>query len=276
MMEHQPETSPDLSIIIVNWNTSEPLYECLTTLETSSLVERTEVLVVDNASTDGSADMVAREFPDVRLLRNTENVGFARANNQGIAATQSPYVLLLNSDTLMPPETLSNLLGFALCLPEVGACSPRLLGPDGEPQAFAFGGDPTPFYLMRRGLWRLLLRRPLHNWRTPHTRKVDWVSGACMLVNRAAIEQVGTLDEGFFMYFEDNDWCLRMRRGGWHIYYYPEADIIHMGGQSLAQNPEARRAYYESLRYFYHKHYGPLAQLWLHVALRVYRLLVSR
>jgi hypothetical protein len=154
---------------------------------------------------------------------------------------------------------------------DAGACGPRLLQPDGEPQAFAFGGDPTPGYLLRRGFMRLLLRRPLHNWHTTQVQTVDWVSGACLLVRRAAIQQAGLLDEHYFMYFEDNDWCLRMRRCGWQVYYNPQVSITHIGGQSLAQNPAARRAYYHSLDYFYTRHYGPLARLWLRMALVLYR-----
>jgi hypothetical protein len=263
---------PTLTVIIVSWNTIHLLRACLESLAAASLAPQMEVIVVDNASSDGSAAMVEHAFPSVRLLRNSENVGFARANNQAICYSRAPFVLLLNSDTVVPPHALAHLLEFMQQHPEAGACGPRLLQPDGEPQAFAFGGDPTPGYLLRRGLVRLLLRRPLHNWHTTQVQPVDWVSGACLLVRRAAIQQAGLLDEHFFMYFEDNDWCLRIRHCGWQVYYNPQVAITHIGGQSLAQNPAARRAYYHSLNYFYSQHYGTLARLWLRVALAFYRI----
>jgi hypothetical protein len=264
-----------LSIIIVNWNTVDLLRDCLRTLAASELRDGCDVIVVDNHSHDGSPEMVQREFSHVRLIANQHNPGFAYANNQGIAASQSRYVLLLNSDTRMPTGTLAALLAFMEQTPRAGVCSPRLQHPDGAPQAFAFGADPTPAYLLRRGLWRLLFNRGLHDWATPRTLAVDWVSGACMLVRRAAIGQAGLMDDAMFMYFEDTDWCLRIRQQGWQVYYYPRVAVIHLGGQSLAQNPAARAAYYHSLRSFYAKHYSWLAQRWLAGALWLYRVLVA-
>jgi len=274
---------PILSVIIVNWNGRELLRNCLRSLlgHRSSVIGRqlntgpgpatepfrlsTEIIVVDNASTDGSAEMVSREFPDVRQIINAENLGFARANNVGIRAARGRYILLLNNDTVASPDALEGLVAFMEAHPDAGAVGPRLLRPDGAAQPYAFGCDPTPGYLLRRGINRLLFGRPLHDWATNDVQPVDWVSGACLLARRAAIEQAGLLDEKIFMYFEDNDWCLRIRRAGWRVYYDPQVAIIHIGGQSLAHNPAAARAYRESLRYFYRKHYGPAANgmLWL-------------
>jgi len=266
--------SVDLSIIVLSWNVRDLLRACLMSVqqnvETSERLN-VETLIVDNASTDGSAEMVAREFPTVRLIRNRANRGYAGANNIGIAASQGRYVLLLNSDTVVPASALAELVAFMAAHPEAGACSPQLVGSDGRPQSYAFGCDPTPGYLLRRGLYRQLLRRPLHDWDTAELQEVDWVSGACLLVRRATIEQVGGLDEQFFMYFEDNDWCLRMRRAGWKVYYNPNVCITHIGGQGLIQNPAARRAYHRSLEYFYAKYYGPLARGLLKSFLLVYR-----
>src|SRR5262245_55045471 len=197
-----------LLVLVVSWNTRELLRDCLRSLEPGDHPEW-DVLVVDNASTDGSAALVRSEFPAVRLVENADNVGYARANNQGLRTSAAPYALLLNSDTRARPEAVRALVAYLEAHPEVGAVSPRLLDADGSPQAFAFGADPTPGYLVRRGLARLVAHRPLHDWGTARTQSVDWVSGACLLVRRAAIEQAGLLDEGFFMYFEDNDWCLR-------------------------------------------------------------------
>jgi len=276
--------SVDLSVIVLSWNVRDLLRACLCSLLTddrrltiagsSSLVNRlssVEIIVVDNASTDGSAEMVAREFPTVRLICNETNLGYARANNVGIAASRGRYILLLNSDTVVPAAALAKLVAFMETHPEAAACSPQLVGVDGRPQPYAFGCDPTPGYLLRRGLYRLLLRRPLHDWDTAKVQEVDWVSGACLLVRRSAIDQIGLLDERFFMYFEDNDWCRRMRAAGWQIYYNPAIAITHIGGQGLVQNPAAQRAYYRSLEYFYAKHFGWLARGLLRIGLAIYR-----
>ena len=233
-----------------------------------------EVIVVDNASTDGSADLIAVEFPEVKLIRNRDNVGFARGNNQGIRVSQGRYVLLLNSDTLVKPDALTQLVAFMDQHAAAGAVSPRLVLPGGEPQAFVFGGDPSIGYLIKRGLYRLVLRRPSHDWHTAQIQAVDWVSGACLLVRRAAIEQVGGLDENIFMYFEDADWCKRIRQAGWQVMFNPQIEIVHLGGQSLRQNPAARRGYYRSLDYYYRKHFGVGPRWMLQAALLPYRLMV--
>jgi N-acetylglucosaminyl-diphospho-decaprenol L-rhamnosyltransferase len=264
----------ELAIVIASWNVASLLANCLRSIPAGAEGLDYQVIVVDNASSDGSADMVARDFPAVRLIRNTENVGFGKANNQGICAGQGRYVLLLNSDTSVPAGSLTELVRFMDQHPDAGACGPRLLRPDGMPQPYAFGGDPTLGYLLVRGLKQVLFHRYLHDWTTDMVQEVDWVSGACLLVRRQAIEQVGLLDESIFMYFEDNDWCLRIRRAGWKIYYNPQVSIVHIGGQSLAQHPAARHVYHRSLTYFYAKHYGLLARLLLRVGLLPYRLLV--
>ena len=258
-----------LLILIVSWNTRDLLRECLRSIQPDAHADW-DVLVVDNASTDDSVAMVRREFPTVRLMENAVNSGYASANNQGLRASAAPYALLLNSDTIATPDAIQGLVAFMDAHPEAAAVSPRLLRADGTAQPFAFGGDPTLAYLLRRGVMRVVARRYLHDWATERTQPVDWISGACMLVRRTATEQVGLLDEGFFMYFEDDDWCLRMRRAGWKVYYHPAEAIVHLGGQSLARNPRAQTAYEASLRYFYRKHYGPAASLVLRMLLPVY------
>lgn len=266
----------DLSVVILNWNTSALLQECLRSLFASPLPFTLDVIVVDNASTDDSVEAVRHHWPQVRVIANTHNLGYARGNNLGLAASQGRYALLLNSDTRVSSSALAELITFMDAHPQAGAVGPRLLQPDGSPQPFAFGGDPTPSYLLRRALRLILFRRALHDWNTSQVQVADWVSGACLLVRRQAVEQVGLLDERFFMYFEDNDWCLRLRRHGWKVYYNPQAAITHLGGQSLKRNPAARRAYAASLRAFYAKHYGPLARLWLALSLPVYERLIRR
>lgn len=266
---------PDLGVIVVSYNVRELLAACLAGLPAAATPLTWEAVIVDNASLDGSADMVATEFPSVRLIRNAENVGFARANNQGIAASTGRYIVLLNADTVVPAGGLARLADFMDAHPQVGACSPRLLRTDGTPQPHAFGGDPTLGYLLRRAVNRALSRRPLHDWGVASVIQVDWVSGACLMARREAVDRVGGLDERIFMYFEDNDWCLRIRRAGWQICYVPQVEITHLGGQSIAKNPAARAAYYHSLAYFYDKHYGPLKQFLLRLILSVYLLLIK-
>jgi GT2 family glycosyltransferase len=264
-----------LSIIIVNWNTGDLLRDCLRSL-LDDPQPGYEVIVVDNGSSDGSACMVQREFPGVQLIENAHNDGFARANNLGIHASRGRYVLLLNSDTRIPAGAVPRLIDFMEQHQEAGACGPRLVRADGTPQSHGFGNDPALSYLLRRAASQLLLRRPLHDWATSATSMVDWVSGACLLARRTAIEQAGLLDERFFMYFEDNEWCLRIRKAGWSVYYYPEVEIVHLGGQSLARNPEAQQAYYQSLAYFYAKHYSRPAQWLLKALLMGYRVASRR
>jgi N-acetylglucosaminyl-diphospho-decaprenol L-rhamnosyltransferase len=261
--------SLDLSIIIANWNTAALLKNCL-----ASIPSAVEVIVVDNASTDDSVTMVAHDFPRVRLIRNSENAGFARANNQGWRASAHEFVLFLNSDTLVPPDALRQLVEFMRVHSDAGVCGPRLARADNSTQPFAFGGDPTPAYLLRRGFARLILHRTLHDWETREPQSVDWVSGACSLVRHAALERVGGWDEKFFMYFEDNELCLRLRRAGWKIFYNPHVTITHLGGASLVQNKTRTQFYDASLRYFYAKHYPPLARAVLELMLPFYRRMI--
>jgi GT2 family glycosyltransferase len=265
----------DLSVIIVSWNTIDLLRDCLTSVSAQLDDKDVEIIVVDNASSDGSATMVEREFQWIRLIRNQHNLGFASGNNLGIRDSRGRYVLLLNSDTVVPAGAMHTLIEFMDDTPDAGACGPRLIRPDGQPQAYGFGADPTLGYLARRAIFRFFLRRHLHNWNTDVVQRVDWVSGACLLARRAAIDQVGMLDAAMFMYFEDNDWCLRMRQAGWSVYYCPLASVVHLGGQSLSGNPSAHLAYYHSLEHFYRKHYSPLAGTVLGLGLAAHRLFQS-
>jgi len=261
----------ELSIVIVNWNTRDLLRDCLAALRAADLPQSMETIVVDNGSTDGSIAMVAADFPAVELIANDCNVGYSRGNNQALYRARGGYVLLLNSDTRVSRQAIRTLMRFMDAHPDAGACAPRLVAANNIAQPFAYGGEPTLAYLFRRGVFRCVLRQGLHDWDRSGAQEVDWASGACLLVRREVVESVGPLDESLFMYFEDVDWCLRMRKLGWRVFVQPEAVVTHLGGGSLRQNPEARRCYYQSLRVFYAKHYGRLAQALMKAGLWLYR-----
>ncbi len=266
-----------LSIIIVNFNTKELLSRCLNSIFSHPCSEPFEVLVVDNASSDGSSEMIKQTYPQVKLISNQENVGFARANNRGIREAKGIYILLLNSDTEVQKGSLQGLVNFMDYHPKAGAAGCQLLLPDGTPQSFTYGKDPTLPYLVKRIFFMILKRKYLHRWSGDKEIEIDWVTGACMIVRKKAIDSAGYLDENIFMYFEDNDWCYRIRGKGWKIYFVPQIRVLHLGGRSLgADDPQRKADYYKSLVYFYKKHYGVFPQVSLRVFLGFYRLLLAR
>jgi len=260
---------PTLSVIIVTWNVKELLLRTLARLPAACAPVTWEAIVVDNASSDGSQQAVHAAFPGVTYFYNDSNFGYAKANNQGLKLAQGSFLLLLNPDTEPDAGTLAGLVRFLQAHPAAGIVGPALVLPDGSPQPYGFGGDPTIGYLLRRNIKRLARRGPLHDWGAAQAGPVDWVSGACLLVRREAYAQIGGLDEGMFMYFEDNDWCWRARQAGWQVWREPAARVVHIGGQSLKQNRRAPAAYYASLRTFYQRHYGPLDRLALALLLRL-------
>jgi len=252
----------DLSIVIVNWNTRELLAQCLDSIPLAIGGLSYEVIVVDNASTDGSQAMVRNRFPWVTLVENAENLGFVRANNQAMALSRGRYVLLLNSDTVAPPQALARMVDFMDHRIDAGAAGPRLLNPDGTFQA-SYADFPTLLSesLSAAGLNRWLYG-PYHPSPSPHpneTRQpVDWVQGACLLVRREALDAIGLLDEGFWMYSEETDLCYRIHQAGWNVYYLPDVEIIHLGGASSRQRqPESVAQLYRSKLRFFRKYQGP-------------------
>ncbi len=264
-----------LSIVVVNWNTNDLLGDCLNSIYGNPPEGEFEVIVVDNASTDGSQDVIKTNFPQVKLIANDQNLGFSRANNQAIRASRGEYILLLNSDTVVSDDALGKMIRFMDEHPEAGVASCTLLLSDGTPQPFIHGKDPTLGYLIRRILRMLLKGRFMHDWRGAEVIETDWVTGACMMVRKRVIDEVGLLDENMFMYFEDNDWCYRMRKKGWKIYYYPFVQITHLCGRS-ADRPSRKEDYYRSLVYFYKKHYSLPARLVLSMLLIPYRVVLAK
>src|SRR5437868_12232083 len=268
----------DVSIVIVNYNTAALLRNCLTSV-TQTEGRVCQVIVVDNGSADGSPDMVEREFPGVCLVRNRLNSGFAKANNQGIRLAKSKYILLLNSDTIVRPGALGIMTGFLDSDAAAAGAGCRLLNEDGTIQA-SISDRPGPVFLFFRllGVSRLisgdlprhwlarmpafLLGKTVHAYLTPYVGgsspiEVESMSAACLMLRKKAVEEVGLLDEGFFMYLEDMDYCIRLKQAGWKLYYLPAAAIVHLGGGSSGGR---MRNYsvesYRALFYFYRKHYS--------------------
>ena len=255
----------DLSIVIVSWNVRDLLQRCLISLRACHEPE-CETIVVDNASSDGSPDMVRRQFPQVKLIASESNLGFVRANNLGAAAGTGRYILLLNPDTEFL-DGIAAMVNYMDGHPDVGVLGPRLLFPDGrvQPSRRRFPTLATAF----------LESTVLQNWFPRHRvlqdyyaqektddeeQDVDWLVGACLLIRRTSWDQVGPLDENIFMYSEELDWCHRARDAGWRVVYVPWANVLHHEGQSSEQVIAARHIYFQSSKvYYFRKYYGALA-----------------
>lgn len=233
-----------VSIVIVSWNTREQLARCLQSirLESGRLQSTAvETVVVDNASSDGSAEMVATHFPDVVLDRNHVNAGFARATNRAIEATNGRYVWLVNPDCELREGALEALLNFMEATPKCAAAGSRLVNPDGTLQVSAF-----PVLSLAREFWRLfhldklypLARYPLNRWKWDEPHVVGAVQGASMMLRRSALNETGLLNPDYFIYTEEIDLCYRMANAGWEIYWVPTSEVLHLGGQSTSQVPE--------------------------------------
>lgn len=232
----------DVSIIIVSWNTCDILLKCLRSIYEKQNNMNFEVIVVDNASADGSAEKVSDNFSQVILIKNQENRGFAAANNQGIGIAKGRYILLLNSDTIVLNNAIAKTLSFAEAHPEVALVGCRILNPDMslQPSCFMF---PSVLNMLLSSSYMYKLfpkskffgREHMTLWNRDEEREVDVATGCFMLVRREAIEQVGVMDEQFFMYGEETDWCYRFKQAGWKVMFTPEGEIIHLGGRSTIQ-----------------------------------------
>lgn len=268
-MAGEPIGEIDLSIVIVSWNTCRLLDECLESVEQELALQRAtmdlraEVFVVDNGSTDGSVEMVRTRYPGVVLIANQHNPGFAGANNQALALARGRYSLLLNPDTVVLPEGFGALVRFMDEHPRAGAAGSRLLNADRTLQPSC---SPAP--TLARELWRMFHidwlypygEYAMSSWPLSEPRPVDAVQGAAMLVRRSTQDQVGLLDPSYFMYSEEVDWCTRIKRAGWEIYWVPASQIVHYGGQSARQVADAMflQLYRGKIQYF-HKHWGRFA-----------------
>jgi N-acetylglucosaminyl-diphospho-decaprenol L-rhamnosyltransferase len=254
-------TAPQLAIVIVSYNAREHLENCLASLAAAPSSIAHEVVVADNASHDGSAVAVRTGWPQVRLIELGANVGFAAANNAAIRATSGELVLLLNSDTIVPAGAIDRLVERLRAHPSAAAAGPRLVDGDGHAE-LSFGPMISPFGELRQKTLVALYRRgfgPIRAWVERATRRerfVDWVSGAALLVHRADAEGAGLLDERFFLYTEDVDFCAALRARGRKILFTPASEIRHLRGRSRASAPAASNAAYRrSHLAFYQKHH---------------------
>ncbi|MEP7200536.1 MAG: glycosyltransferase family 2 protein [Chloroflexota bacterium] len=269
---------PDLSIVIVSYDTRDLLRDCLRSVFASQDVAALTVFVVDNASRDGSADMLRAEFPQVRLIANADNRGYAAANNLALRECAGDYVLLLNPDTVLPPDALAKAMAFLDGCANAGVVGPQLVRLDGSLDLACRRSFPTPeisFYRMV-GLSRLFphsrrFGRYNMTYLDPdETAQVDSVVGAFMLVRGELLRQVGLLDEQFFMYAEDLDWCKRISEGTnprtgqhWQVWYYPAVRVLHVKRASSSRSARAQQAFNETMLQFYRKHYARTTPFWL-------------
>jgi GT2 family glycosyltransferase len=251
-----------VSVVIVSWNTCALLRACLESVEVAAqqMTGRVQTIVIDNASADETVETVRREYPWVTVLTNSANRGFAAATNQGVRLSTGRYVLLLNPDTEVSPQSLAQLVKFMDSRREAAAVGPRVVGGNGLLQESCF-----PLPTLGRELWRLFgldtLRRlasyPLQQWQTSGVHPVEAIQGSCLLVRRSTLVALGALDEQFFIYTEEVDLCRRMKDAGWSLFWLPEASIVHLGGQSTRQaGPRMFLELYRSKVQYFRKHMG--------------------
>ncbi|MCD6352886.1 MAG: glycosyltransferase family 2 protein [Proteobacteria bacterium] len=267
----------DLSVIIVNWNTRELTLECIESVYANKKDFSLETIVVDNGSQDGSVEAIREAFPLVQILENRENAGFARAVNQGLKIVQAPFILLLNSDARLTPAAIKSFLDFMKVTSQAAVAGGNYLNEDSTPQN-SFDNYPKLFSeLLNKSLLRIVFpaKYPSKKQQYEKPLEVESVIGAAIVLRRSAIEEVGLLDEDYFFFLEETDWCLRMRKEGWKVFHLPEATIYHLQGQSKEKDPaRAWIEYYRSLYLFFKKHRSPLSYITLRI-LRVLKLCLN-
>ena len=257
----------ELTIIIVSYNVRQDLVNCLRSIKESQPCVEIEIVVVDNASTDGTVGIIKKDFPEVVMIVNSENIGFSAANNQAIRIAKGRYLLLLNPDTIVHSQSLDNLVKVLDESPTAGACGPRIIDTDGK-TCPSVGYVPTfRSVLYRKTIFRSLgiFRGHYHKLKTDNfdydrRSDVEQLSGAVLMVSRSLMKTIGLMDDSFFLYYEDVDLCLRIRKAGRRIVYVPESVITHIGGKSSAQvSAKKRIMVYSSLLTYFRKHSGRFA-----------------
>ena len=252
----------DLTIIIVNYKTREFLRQCLHSIENSVEGLDFEIYVVDNNSNDGSVEMLIKEFPEANLIVNRQNLGFAKACNQGIRASESKYVLLLNPDTIIVDDAINHMVNYIKKHPSVGGIGPHIIGTDKRTQLSysRFGSFPVTRQPLIKFLERFhdkkLAKKLLEKIEVKKPKSVTLLSGACLMLNRKVLESEGLLDENMFMYVEVEDLCYGAKKNGWEMIYYPYAEIIHYGRESQKQADFSRSVEIaKSMKVYFGKHF---------------------
>lgn len=256
-----------LSIIILNYNTHSLVSDLIATIKTKT---KHEIIIVDNNSSDNSVKQLTKKHPQIKLIANPKNLGFATGNNVGIKSATGKYILLLNSDTLIQSDAIDHCLNHLECHPQIGILTPKLILPDGAIDLACHRGFPTPlnslayFAKLERLFPNLKLFAGYHQtWKNfDTTHQVDAVSGAAMFIRRQVIDQIGLLDERFFMYAEDIDFCHRAKDAGWQVVYFPQAQVTHLKGMSGTKSRHShtqsstRHHFYHTMKQYWHKHYS--------------------
>lgn len=267
----------DLSVIIVNWNTKKLLEDCLSSIYKLTKDVKFEIITVDNASSDDSTDMIEKKFPKVILIKNKENLGFAKANNIGIKQAKGKYILLLNSDTYLIENSLAKLTEYANCQENLGALAPQLLNTDkSNQQSVGFFPNLPQIFFWMTFIDDLPFGQNLKPYHVDHdsfykkNQNVDWITGAALLIPKNVISKAGPLDEKIFMYGEDVEWCWRIKKAGFNIVYTPIIKIIHIGrGSSGKISTKAFVGEFEGLKYFYKKHRSNISLQIMRILLKI-------
>lgn len=257
--------SSTISVIIVSFNVEKLLQECLESIYRETQAGSFDIWVVDNNSRDNSVAMVREHFPEVHLIENEGNVGFPKANNQAVVRSTSDYILLLNPDTIVRDRAIDKMVAFMDARPDVGVSGCRVLNEDGTLQPACRRSVPTPkvaFYHLS-GLSRLfpnsktMARYNLTYLDPNQPHEVDAVSGAFLVIRKDVVDKIGVLDETFFIYGEDMDWCIRAKRAGWKVMYYPDAEILHYKGVGCSTNSrKTSYEFYRAMYLFHRKHFA--------------------
>jgi N-acetylglucosaminyl-diphospho-decaprenol L-rhamnosyltransferase len=264
---------PDLSIILVCWNNKEYLENCLNSLYNDQPKCTFDVIVTDNGSSDGSQAMLREKFPQVKIIQNERNLGLGKASNQGILATNGRYVLLLNNDTIVNGGSLGRMVEYIDKNPKVGAVGGKLLNPDGSVQ-FCYNKFPTlpEEFLIATRIGELFSPGYPTNITATKTKSICWSSSACLLLRRTALDQVGLIDEEYFIYGDEVDLQYRLKKAGWDIYFLPEVTTIHFGGRSM-DRWRRRKMVYRGKMFFFKKNYGSFSTWVLRLMLGILSLI---
>ena len=259
------EQIPDLSIVLVCWNNKAYLDPCLKSLYDGNLKYSFDVFVVDNGSTDGSQQMLQEKYPEVRIIQNSGNVGLGKASNQGIEASNGRYILLLNNDTIVNGPSFDAMVKFLEENPRTGGVGGKLLNPDGTIQA-CYNYFPSLWedFMVNSRLGELIRPGYPAVMSGDETKPVDWLGSACLMVRRSALDEIGLLDESYFIYGDETDLQYRLKKAGWEIYYLPDATTIHYGGKSM-NRWSRRKMVLRGKLLFYQKHYGSIRTFLLRV-----------